>query len=456
MRAQDPAGNGEDSFDLVRAFLAAAGVILLLGMGTIGFWVSSRIEEAASENAAAVAALQVDSVVGPLVQSIRRAGALDADTRLLLDQRLSRGVMSEELFAFKIWNPQGEILYASDSSQIGLRFPVTDGLATALAGGVHTEFDSLDEGENERERQVGVPFLEIYSPIRDAATGEVIAVVEFYDEAAGLGRELRQARFQTWLVVGATTALMLAMLGLVVLRGGRVIVSQRRALREKIETLSDLLRQNSELGERARTASRRAASINERFLRRMSADIHDGPLQLLGYAALRLSAARAPNASDRRRIAEAVEAATKDLRSISRGLAIPDLDGASPADTVRRAVRVAGLGDRTPIALDLDEAIPPLPAAETICLFRLVQEGVANAARHAMGRGVGITLRAEEGGTVVQISDRGPGFDATRPHDGLGLSGIRERVAALGGTFAIASGPDGTTLTACLGAGDDT
>ncbi len=404
-------------------------------MGTIGFWVSARIEEAASENAAAVAALQVDAVVGPLVQSLRRDGNLDPGTRALLDQRLSRGVMSEELFAFKIWKPDGEILYASDSSQIGLRFPVTTGLAVALAGGVHTEFDSLDEGENERERQVGVPFLEIYSPIRDAATGDVIAVVEFYDEATGLGRELQQARSQTWLVVGAATGLMLSMLGIVVARGGRVIDSQRRALREKVATLSELLAQNSELGERAKAASRNAASINERFLRRFSADIHDGPLQLLGYASLRLSSSRAPTAADRRRIAEAVETATTDLRSISRGLAIPELEGTRPAEAVRRAVRGHRLRDDTPIETDLDEDIAPLPPAETICVYRFVQEGLANAARHAHGRDVKVTLASERGDTVVRIVDRGPGFDASRPADGLGLPGLRERVAALGGTW---------------------
>ncbi|MBL8576593.1 MAG: sensor histidine kinase [Mesorhizobium sp.] len=441
----------EDRFNLVRAFVIASSAIVLFGMAALGLWVSARIENAVSENAATVAALRVDGIVGPLAQSLQGGAALDEETRRLLDDRLARGVMSEALFAFKIWLPDGTVVYASNGELVGRRFEIGAGLASALRGEVYTEFNRLTDPENEAERKSGVPLLEIYSPIRDAATGAVIGVVEFYDAAAHLSRELREARLQTWLVVGAVTVGMLAMLFGVILRGGRVITSQRSALRDKIQALSFLLEQNGDLRGRVDKANRRTAEINERQLRRISADLHDGPMQLLAYASLRLNAGDAISDDERRSMLGALGEALGELRHISRGLTMPELEGASPAEAARRAVVAHRNRSDMTVGLEADASLKPLPPAETICIYRFVQEGLNNADRHAGGSKAAVSVTREGDQIVVRVRDNGIGFDLSEAKEGLGLSGLRERVRGLGGTFEVNSAKEqGTTIVAML------
>jgi signal transduction histidine kinase len=73
---------------------------------------------------------------------------------------------------------------------------------------------------------------------------------------------------------------------LIVVRGSSTIETQRLALRDRIQELDQLLRENTGLGERVRRASRQTAALNEQFLRKVGADIHDGPLQSIAYAAM--------------------------------------------------------------------------------------------------------------------------------------------------------------------------
>ncbi len=444
----------EDRFNLVRAFVIASSAIVLFGMAALGLWVSDRIENAVSENAATVAALRVDGIVGPLAQSLQGGAGLDEETRRLLDDRLAQGVMSEALFAFKIWLPDGTVAYASNGDLVGRRFDIGAGLASALRGEVYTEFNRLTDAENEAERTSGVPLLEIYSPIRDAATGAVIGVVEFYDAATDLSRELREARLQTWLVVGAVTVGMLAMLFGVILRGGRVITSQRSALRDKIQALSSLLDQNRDLRGRVDDANRRTAEINERQLRRISADLHDGPMQLLAYTSLRLNAGEAISEDERRSMLGALSEALSELRQISRGLTMPELEGASPAEAARRAVVAHQNRSDMAVRFEADAGLLPLPPAETICIYRFVQEGLNNADRHAGGSGAAVSVAREGDQIVVKVRDDGSGFDASEAKEGLGLSGLRERVRGLGGAFEVQSSKgQGTIIVAFLPAG---
>ena len=441
-----------ERFNIVSSFLIAAAVVLALGMAVIGLWVSERIEEAASRNAAMVAAHYVDGVVAPLTQTLLDQSTLDDDAKRTLDQRLARGLMNRELFAFKVWSVDGVIAYASNPELIGRRYELTEGLLAAIAGQVFTEYDKLDDAEDYFEQPIDMPLLEIYSPIRNDDTGEVIGVVEFYDAATDLASELRLARLETWLVVALTTIAMLALLSIVILRGNRVISFQRTALRAQIETLSSLLEQNRSLGERVTQANRRAAALNERHLRRISAEIHDGPVQLLAFASLRLSSPRKTLSEDERKpIRQALDEAIAELRQLSSGLTLPELDGLSAIEVARRAVRAHQTRTGTPVSFANDESLPEISQAEKICLYRFIQEGLNNAERHADGKELAVELKRDAGSICVYVRDGGPGFDSATVSQGLGLSGLRERVVGLGGQLTVKSTPGaGTVLQAQL------
>jgi two-component system NarL family sensor kinase len=101
-----------------------------------------------------------------------------------------------------------------------------------------------------------------------------------------------------------------------------------------------------------------------------------------------------------------------------------------------------------------------LPEAIKTALFRIAQESLNNAARHAHATTVGVLLRFEpEGGLTLEVSDDGQGFDAEAAQamadQGLGLRSMRERAAALGARLHLVSSPGaGSRITVKLSAAD--
>jgi signal transduction histidine kinase len=83
------------------------------------------------------------------------------------------------------------------------------------------------------------------------------------------------------------------------------------------------------------------------------------------------------------------------------------------------------------------------------CVYRIVQEALHNAARHAQARTVRVNVRQEDGHIRVEVQDDGSGFD-TAQDKGMGIIGMEERVRALGGVFRVESQPGMGTLVSAL------
>jgi signal transduction histidine kinase len=109
-------------------------------------------------------------------------------------------------------------------------------------------------------------------------------------------------------------------------------------------------------------------------------------------------------------------------------------------------VRQAGL----PLELRIEGAERPLSPGLDLCAYRIVQEAVTNVARHSGAERLSITLTRKNGAVVAIVEDDGKGFDPARTgSDGLGLVGMRERLALVGGTLRIeAAAGAGTTIAA--------
>ena len=92
-----------------------------------------------------------------------------------------------------------------------------------------------------------------------------------------------------------------------------------------------------------------------------------------------------------------------------------------------------------------------LAALYETTLFRVAQESLTNAARHAHAQHISLSLTRDERSIRLQVRDDGCGFDPSQKHRGLGIAGMRERAASLGGKVTIVSQPgQGTTVEACL------
>lgn len=452
-------------YNLARQFMLGSLVVMLLGSGVLGWWVGREIEAGVIHRTAAANGLYVENFLEPLLSDLRLEPGqpLPPERIAPLEQLLSNSAFSKQVVQFKVWGRRGLVLYSTNPAQVGRRFEVSDDLRNAWRGQVSADITLLDKPENLDDPKTWGRLLESYIPIRQRGSDQIVLVGEFYTRTDELEASIRMARLRSWGVVGAVTlATYLLLLG-IVRRGSNTIRQQQAALSEQLD-------QNRRMAERVRRAASRTAALNERFLRRLSSDLHDGPAQELSFALLRTDAVAArlgqlePSARDGLgRELEAVEGSLKraldEMRSITADLRLPELDRLSPDETVRRAVREHQRRTGSEVALEFGNNLPPqAPLPVKIALFRLTQEALSNAARHAGARGQRVGLRAEGGLLELSVADSGPGFawddgtgSALAQEGHLGIVGMRERVESLGGSFGIETAPGrGTRVVAQL------
>jgi len=440
-----------------------ASVVLTCGMTMIGVWIGTRVEDGVLQHAAGEAVLNMDHFIKPLIQDLARDAKLPEAAQQALSAVLTGKTLGREVATIKIWSPIGTIAYSNRHEIIGRTYPIFNNLRQALDGQVVAQFDDLTDPENEYERTLGAALLEIYAPIREQGTNRIIAVAEFYEIRDHLQIELWNTRLQTWAVMGSLTVAMIASLS------GIMIKQRRQALEKRVVELSHLLAENHELQSTIQNAHHRLAEINELFLRRVSAELHDAPAQLIGFALLRLDALRPPTdrplptddqasgrqppgTSEFEMIRNALTESLQEIRAISAGLAPPELADVSLARALEMAAGRHAHRTGTTVRCDITRLPDDVDPLLKICLYRFTQEGLNNAMRHAGGRGQALYAHCEDGLLEVAISDDGGPSTATgRPpgSGGLGLRGLQGRVESLGGVFEFRPQPGrGMQLTA--------
>ena len=215
---------------------------------------------------------------------------------------------------------------------------------------------------------------------------------------------------------------------------------------------------NAQSVEEDRLRQRIVAGEHER--RRWARDLHDSTLQGLG--GLRVLLSSAIHRGDAARLEGVVRESLghlggeiDNLHSIISDLRPPALDtlGLGPAleGLADRSTRLHGVRVDCEIALGSGRAGVENGLELETTVFRVVQEALANIAKHAGTARARLEVRERGGELTVLVEDDGTGFDLTSPSEGLGLRGMRERVALAGGTLAVVSAPGrGTTVRAVL------
>ena len=435
---------------LAQQFAVAGGLVMLLATVIVGVFVSQRIEDAVVRNTANTTALYMESFIAPLAQDLARADHLSPASLDALDKLLTETPLGQRVASFKLWIEGPRVIASSDPAIIGKTFAASENLKQAWSGVVRADFNDLTDPESRAEQALNLPLLEIYSPIRERGSGKVIAVAEFYEIGTQLKADLIRARLTSWAAVALALAAIFSLLFAVVLRGSRTIERQMLAL-------IDMAARNVTLRLRVQGAAARFSALNDQAQRRIGADLHDGPAQLMGFAALRLDALRKHAAGDTAQheidsIENAVREAMREVRNISRGVSLPDIDR-RPLDEV-----IQGLVDahaaRTGSAVHLQSVLGAeavMPLAVKICVARVVQEGLTNAWRHAAGQGQEVEILRMGQILTVAVRDRGPGLPADAPEGvdryGLGLAGLEGRVESLGGVLTLRNRRDGVTGT---------
>ncbi|WP_122261004.1 ATP-binding protein [Ornithinimicrobium cerasi] len=196
------------------------------------------------------------------------------------------------------------------------------------------------------------------------------------------------------------------------------------------------------LVEGLRGAQHRLVLAREEERRRLRRDLHDGLGPSLASLTLNVDELRNrwPGLEDPDaellRLRGAVQAAVVDVRRIVEGLRPAPLSDLGLAGALEQ---LTARSRDTRVDLDVEE-LPELPAAVEVAAYRVVQEALSNALRHAHATTVRVVLRVVTGELLVEVLDDGDGTAAPRP-GGVGLGSMRERAEELGGRLAVASSP---------------
>lgn len=440
-----------DELSLAQRSMMVSFVIIAAGVVGIGFWVGEQIEVGVVNRIGATAALYVDSVVSQQLQELSQSSTILPEHLQALDQLLHETALGQQIVVFKVWDKTGRVVYSTISDTVGQTFPIGERLQLSLDGTVVARISELDEDENLPEKKIWPQLLEIYMPVRLRGTDQVIAAVEFYQITDDLDREIKAAQMRSWLVIGGVMLVMYLLLAAFAKWASDTIARQQVALNAQVDNLILLLNQNKELDERVRRAAAKVAALNERILRRIGAELHDGPAQDMSLAALRLGHVIGRKTQEEvtaeeqlTGVQKLLQHAIKDIRGIASGLSLPQLQELSLAETIVRAVRNHERRSGTKVTLIMDD--PPEQAGTLplkITVYRLIQEALNNAFRHAGGVGQQVEVSVTNPYLNVEVSDQGPGFDiknVVHEEMHLGVEGMQERVESLGGQFRILSG----------------
>lgn len=205
--------------------------------------------------------------------------------------------------------------------------------------------------------------------------------------------------------------------------------------------------------------SRHILETEEAARRRMSRELHDRIGQSLATLNLNLDLLRAGIELHAGREALArlddahalVEETTRQARDLMAELHPPALEDFGLAAALRVHAEAFGARVGLRVAVSGDEFAPRLPAATELALFRIVQESLANAAKHAKARAIDIRLDGDTRRARISVRDDGRGFDAARAAEARaswGLTIMRERASAVGAELRVTSSPGaGTQVT---------
>ncbi|GAA2011366.1 sensor histidine kinase [Nocardioides kribbensis] len=380
----------------------------------------------ALQDARATTELLARSVAGPavprgLVDGV--PGAVDRFDRTALARLVGAGVRR-----VKVWSADGTVLYSDDVRLIGMRFELGEDEQRILAeGGTDAEVSDLSAPENRFEAP-DRGLIEVYTRL-DSPEGEPLLFETYYSS------DLIATRSDE--VVAPFQRINLLALALVVAVATGLLYLLNRRIR-----VAGL--------ERERLMDR-AAAASEAERRRIARDLHDGVVQDLAATAFGLSTlARRAEGTQRRELlasGAALRRSMRDLRSLLVEIHPPGLTATTlPSALADLVAPLAAAGIAADVEVgdldDVDEATLGL-------VWRVAQEAVRNALRHARASTVRVRVGCDDATAVLEVVDDGAGFraDVAQAGSHYGLRGLRSLAEDHGGRLTVESSPGaGTTV----------
>ena len=243
---------------------------------------------------------------------------------------------------------------------------------------------------------------------------------------------------EKWLVVRILT-----MVGIVV--AGTLITGwERNRRREAVAAERQRSEENLELQRKAQHAE--LAAVEERS--RIAREIHDGIAQSIYMLSLHLETcadlAKQQRPDLNERLEKSVDLSKETLLELRHYIfdLKPYLAGEKGvASMVENQVREFNMVARVPTTFETSGEAHQVPVPVATCLYRVTQEALANAFKHARASEVKVLLEFGPDGVQLVVQDDGQGFDGATPGSGHGLRGMGQRTEELGGSFSLSSTP---------------
>jgi signal transduction histidine kinase len=263
-------------------------------------------------------------------------------------------------------------------------------------------------------------------------------------EALAVNFRSVQTRIQWMVTLALTAGIFLSLVS------GLYIMRLERQGRQRYQAL---VRTTQEL----EGLSARLVEVQEEERRSISRELHDEVGQTLGAMLVELGQLAILAAPEDRviqgqitHIKSVAESAVKSIRDIALLLRPPMLDDLGLVPALEWQAREVSRRSEMEVEVHSENVSEELPDEIKVCIYRLVQEALNNAAAHAAARNAKLTVIQRADKISVEVTDDGNGFDPERQR-GMGILGMEERVRRLGGTLTMRSAPGkGTSVKAEL------
>ena len=413
----------------------------------LGYWVEKRMRAGWMQGMAETGALYLEGFLANHVQALETSNVLPPASQAEIESLLSNTSLGNRVAIIKLWDLEGNLIFSTNKPDLHQKLDA-DYMIRIKSGEVIVDSDTADHVDELKLNKLPSKLIEIYAPIHQHRTKKIIAIGEFYEYDRFLQKEIRDIKLQTWLLIACVAITILFLLYLIASAISRTVGIQQDLAVANLVRAAALAKRNNILRRAADRARLNAAVLNETYLASVGADIHDGPIQMLSLMMLKLPRAneRVSKSEDmgaviRENLEPLIQQTLADLRNLSAGLVLPEIEDLSAADTIDLAVTRHEHQTGTLVARDLADLPEHVPRAIRVCAYRVVQEALNNAYKHAGGQGQRVSARID--GKMLEITVVDSGIAPTSQlHDPtssarLGLRGMDSRIKALRGSLSI-------------------
>ena len=404
--------------------------LLLFGLT---WWATGIFSQrAARSEALADARVTTELLANSVAEPAMPRGLVDGDPGAIdrFDREVLGRLLVSDVRRIKIWRSDGTIVYSDETQLIGKRFSLDhEQLSVLHNGDTEGGLSDLRRRENRFESEEG-GLLEVYTRI-ESPEGQPLLFEAYYSVETVKQRSVEVLKPFRRITLGALVALLLLgvpLLGVLTLRLTRASLARERLMRRAVES-------------------------SEAERRRIARDLHDGVVQELAGTAFALSgtardASVSPELRDELQgSSQALRRSLRQLRSLLVEIHPPGLTasglGAALEDLTAPA---ASAGISTRVSVD---GVEGAPDHVVTLVWRVAQEAIRNAVRHAHAANLTVEVRGDEREVRLTVRDDGAGFDpSASARDGsYGLRGLQSLVEDGGGRVRVDSTPgDGTTV----------